>query len=330
MPIQQGRRSRYAIASIVLSVLVLGLKVWAYSLTNSAAMRSDAVESVVNVVAACFAFAALLFAARPADENHPYGHGKIEFFSASFEGALISLAAIYILGEAAWAFVRGPQLKELDLGLAVSSVAGVLNGVMGLSLIRVGKATRSKALEADGHHLLSDFWTTAGIILGLILVKATGWVYLDPVLAAVVGLWLGYTGIKLLKHAAGALLDEGDPELLAQLLKSINTWPVDEICGVHRLRAMRSGAFVHVDVHLIVPEYFDVLDAHRHVHRFSDALLERTGLHGEWHTHFEPCRQRYCVECPVKDCPIRLKPFVARRHLSLEQATDRHENFPES
>jgi cation diffusion facilitator family transporter len=329
MPIQQRRRSRYAVSAIVLSLVVLALKIWAYSLTNSMALRSDAVEGVVNVVASCFAFGALLFAARPADVNHPYGHGKIEFFSASFEGALISLAAVYILAQAAWTFVEGPQLKELDLGLAVASLAGVLNGVMGLALVRVGRSTRSHALEADGQHLLSDFWTTVGVISGLVLVKATGWVYLDPLLAALVGLWLAYTGIKILTQAAGALLDEEDPALLKDLLKAINTWPVKEICSLHRLRAMRAGSFAHVDVHLIVPEYMDVREAHFHGHRFSEALLKLSDLHGEWHTHIEPCRRRYCSMCPVETCPIRALPFVRRRILTMEEAVSPSETMPD-
>jgi cation diffusion facilitator family transporter len=328
VPIQNRRRFKYAILSISASVVILAIKTWAYLLTGSTALRSDAIESVVNVLGACFAFGALVFASRPADENHPYGHGKIEFFSAVFEGALISLASVYILAESAMAIWRGPVLRELDLGLVLSSLAGVLNGALGLALVRVGRATRSKALEADGHHIISDFWTSVGLILGLLLVRVTGWLYLDPILGVIVALLLMRTGYKILKDSAGALLDEEDPQLSVTLLKAINTWPVDEICGLHRLRAMRSGSFAYIDVHLIVPEYFDVLTAHNQVHRFSEAMLVETGIPGEWHTHFEPCRRRYCVECPVKDCPIREKAFVARRQLSLQEASDPKENFP--
>lgn len=328
MPLQQKRRIKFAILSIVLSLVVLGLKTWAYLLTHSIALRSDAVESIVNVLGACFAFGAVIFASRPADENHPYGHGKIEFFSATFEGALISLASIYILGESILSLVRGPELRELDLGLVVSSAAGALNGMLGLTLVRVGRSSRSKALEADGHHIITDFWTSVALILGLLLVRVTGWVVLDPLMGIAVALLLLHTGYKILKEAAGALLDEEDPELMQEILGAINTWPVDEICGLHRLRAIRAGAFAHVDVHLIVPEYFDVLKAHQEVHHFSDAMLAETKILGEWHTHFEPCRRRYCVECPVKDCPIRQKDFVARRKLTMGEATDRNENFP--
>jgi len=328
MPLQSQRRFRYAVLSIALSLVVLGLKTWAYFLTGSVALRSDAVESIVNVLGACFALAAVMIAARPPDENHPYGHGKIEFFAATFEGALISLASVYILIEATLALVEGPQLRELDLGLVVSSVAGALNGATGLVLLRVGRATRSKALEADGHHVIADFWTSVGVILGLLLVNFTGWDLLDPLMGVVVALLLMRTGYRILKDASGALLDEEDPALLRDILAAVNTWPIDEICGLHRLRAMRAGAFAHVDVHLIVPEYMDVLEAHKQVHRFSDAMLATTKLHGEWHTHFEPCRRRYCVECPVGDCPIRTAAFVARRKLSVLEATDPKENFP--
>ena len=329
MPLQQNRRFKYAILSIAVSLVVLGLKAWAYFLTHSTALRSDAVESIVNVLGACFAFGAIMIAARPPDDNHPYGHGKIEFFAATFEGALVTLASVYILLESGLALLRGPHLRELDLGLAVSSLAGVLNGVLGLVLVRVGKSTRSKAIEADGHHIISDFWTSVGIILGLLLVRLTGWSVLDPLMGILVSLVLMRTGYKILKEASGALLDEEDPELLREILEVANRWPIREICGLHRLRAMRAGAFVHVDVHLIVPEYFDVREAHRHVHRFSDTLLAETQRHGEWHTHFEPCRRRYCSECPMSECPIRVLPFVARRELTIAQAIDANETIPD-
>jgi len=329
MPLQKKRRIRAAGLSIALSLCVLALKTWAFVLTGSTAIKSDAIETIVNVVAASFALFALLYAARPADKNHPYGHGKIEFFSAILEGTLISIAAGFIVFESIMALFAGNTLHDLGRGLWIVGIAGVLNGVFGYFLLRTAKQTQSMALEADGKHLVGDFVTTVGVVLGLLLVQWTGWIWMDAVMGLAVGLWLGRVGYKLLKHSAGALMDEEDRDLLNSLLEKINEWPIREIISLHRLRAMRAGAFAHVDVHLLVPEYMDVKEAHMHVHRFSEKLSDMSGLHGEWHTHFEPCRKSYCSVCPIGECPIRLKPFVARKSITLEEAISPHETIPD-
>jgi cation diffusion facilitator family transporter len=329
MPIQEKRRYKAASLSIGLSLLVLGLKTWAFVLTGSTAIKSDAIESIVNVMASLIALAALWYAARPADDNHPYGHGKIEFFSAVIEGVLVTLAAGFILFESSLALIQGTELRNLGKGLWITVSAGSLNGLLGWYLIRAGRETRSMALEADGKHLVGDFLTTVGILMGLLLVQITGWSLLDPLMGVFVGLLLGRMGFVMLKSSSGALLDEEDRELLETLLQKINEWPVEEIISLHRLRAMRAGSFAHVDVHLIVPEYMDVREAHAHVHRFSERLSEMSGMHGEWHTHFEPCRKRYCSVCPIQSCPIRQRSFVARKSLSLEEAISTTETIPD-
>lgn len=327
MPLQNKRRIRAASFSIGLSFVVLALKSWAYFVSGSEAIRSDAVETIVNVVASSFALFALFYAARPADKNHPYGHGKMEFFSAIFESVLITFAAGFIVVESVLAFIQGVELRDLGKGLWIVAGAGLINGLLGWYLLRESRYTRSMALEADAKHLLSDFVTTIGIIIGLLLVQMTGWIWLDPAMALLVGLFLGRTGFKMLKKSSGALMDEEDRELLDKLLVQINLWPIKEIISLHRLRAMRAGAFAHVDVHLLVPEFMDVREAHMHVHRFSEKLSEMSDMHGEWHTHFEPCRKRYCSVCPVDNCPIRLRPFVARKTLSLEEAISPYETI---
>ncbi|HWQ08974.1 MAG TPA: cation diffusion facilitator family transporter, partial [Holophaga sp.] len=162
-------RLRVAILSIVMGILILGLKYVAYRVSGSTALKSDAIESVVNIVAAFFALGAVVFADKPADREHPYGHGKIEHFSAAVEGALIVLAALMIAWDAIGALRHGVQLKQLGLGLAINFAAGLLNGLLGLFLVRMGRSYRSRAIEADGHHVLSDFWTTCGIAVGLLL-----------------------------------------------------------------------------------------------------------------------------------------------------------------
>ncbi len=319
---------RLATLSIVGSLVVFGIKTYAFWLTGSVALRSDAIESIVNIIAAIFAFGSLRFALRPADENHPYGHGKMEFISAFLEGGLVCFASLFIFFEAASALFEGSQLRNLSAGIWWGALGGLLNGALGWYLIKRGRALGSKALEADGHHVLTDFGTSVGIVAGMLLVQWTGLSILDPIMAIVVSVVLGRVGFKIIKSSFGALLDEEDPEILHLILDKVNTWPVDEVITIHKLRAMRSGNFVHIDVHILFPEFMDVLEAHRLSHEFAEALLTSTGMKGEWHTHMEPCRKNYCEVCPVKDCPIRLKPYKARFHLTREQAISPVEVLP--
>jgi cation diffusion facilitator family transporter len=319
--LEQKFRIRLAALSIVAGSGLLGLKYLSYVLSGSVALKSDAIESIVNVVAAVFALGAVVFAGKPADKEHPYGHGKIEHFSAAFEGGLISLAAVFILWEATKGFIYGVELKNLGLGLAVNLFAGALNGVLGWYMLRQGRKTRSKALEADGHHIMSDFWTTVGIGIGLIAVKLTGIHWFDPLMAAVVGLLLARTGFRLVKESSQALLDMEDPEMLGKVLAAMNRARSWDIIAVHELRTFRTGRYTHVDVHLVVPEYYPVRQAHDLCEDFGKQALVDGHIEGEVHTHVDPCGRIYCDRCPAPNCAIRQAPKTAETTFILEEAT---------
>jgi cation diffusion facilitator family transporter len=319
---EQNYRIRIAVLSIVAGICVLGLKFLSFVLSGSVALKSDAIESIVNVVAAVFALGAVIFAGRPADKEHPYGHGKIEHFSAAFEGGLISLAAVFILLEAGKGLLYGVELKVgLGKGLIVNLLAGGLNGLLGWFLLQQGRKTRSKALEADGHHILSDFWTTVGIAGGLVAVMLTGIKWLDPVMAMIVGLLLARTGFRLVKESSQALLDMEDPDVLDKVLAAMNTVRTWDIIAVHELRSFRSGRFTHVDVHIVVPEYYPVRLAHDLCEDFGKKALEDGHIEGEVHTHVDPCGRLYCDRCPAQDCAIRQAPKTAEAAFILEEAT---------
>ena len=318
---EQKTRIRIAILSITAGLGVLGLKYLSYVLSGSVALKSDAIESIVNVVAAVFALGAVIFAGKPADKEHPYGHGKIEHFSAAFEGGLISLAAVFILLEAGKGLLYGVELKDLGRGLLVNLTAGGLNGLLGWFLLHQGRKTRSKALEADGHHILSDFWTTVGIASGLVAVKLTGLQWLDPVMAMVVGLLLARTGFRLVKESSQALLDMEDPDTLERVVGAMNTVRTWDIIAVHEMRTFRSGRFTHVDAHLVVPEYYPVRQAHDLCEDFGRRTLAAAGIEGEVHTHVDPCGRLYCERCPAEGCAIRVAPKSAEAAFTLEDAT---------
>jgi len=291
----------------------------AYELTGSTAILSDALESIVNVIAAMFAISGLVFAGRPADRSHPYGHGKIEFFSAAFEGGLIAFAAVMIVYEAGNSLLHGNEVRQLDWGLAITAGAGVINLGLGGFLIRVGQRSHSLTLVADGHHVISDFWTSAGVVIGLLLVRLTGVVWLDPLVAAIVGVNLAFTGGRLVRHAAGGLLDEEDTVLLDQLIAALNASVVPGIIRVHRLRAIRSGRFSHIDAHLVVPEFWTVERAHEAADAFEHEVIAACGIEGEIVFHTDPCRRIYCAQCEIPDCPIRTDPFRTRPALTVDE-----------
>jgi cation diffusion facilitator family transporter len=313
-------RLRAGLISLVVGIGLLWAKFLAYQLTGSTAVLSDALESIVNVVAALFALGSIAFAGRPADRNHPYGHGKIEYFAAAFEGGLIAFAAVMIIYEAARGFFEPPELRQLDLGLAITFGAGVANAALGWFLLRAGKATQSLTLIADGKHVLSDFWTSMGVIVGLLLVRFTGIVWFDPLVAAIVGVNLGWTGIALVRHAAGGLLDEEDTQLISKLIKAFDAYCMPGIIRIHHLRAIRSGRFTHVDAHVVVPEYWPVDRAHVLVESFEERVMSACGVEGEIVFHTDPCHRAYCAQCEVADCPVRQAPFVARPPHTLDEA----------
>lgn len=322
----QKERVRAIGVSLAGGIVILGLKAAAYYLTGSMALQSDALESIVNIVAAAFGLGAVIFAGQPADKDHPYGHGKMEYFAAAFEGGLISLAALVIFYESVLALMRGVELQRLGLGLALNIGAGALNGLLGWYLLSTGKRLKSKTLEADGHHVLSDFYTTGGIFVALLLVSATGWAWLDPLIAMVVGVMLARTGFKLVRESASALLDEEDGHTIDAIVAGLDGLlkkGVAEtgVITVHGLRAIRSGRYTHVDIHLVVPEYLPVAEAHDDTERFENKLIAAVGLEGELHAHLDPCRRKYCANCDDKECPIRVEPLKEVVRLTREEAT---------
>ena len=219
----QNKTARYyAFLSIGAAILTIALKLGAYFLTNSVGFLSDALESGVNLVAAIFAVWALTYAAKPPDEEHTFGHSKAEYFSSGFEGALILVAAISIAIAAIPRLLDPQPVEQVGLGLVLSLIASAINGGLAIVLLRVGKRLRSITLRADAHHLITDVWTSVGVILGLLLVSATGWLILDPLIALVVAANIVWTGVKLIQESGSALLDASIPLSDRQIINEIS------------------------------------------------------------------------------------------------------------
>lgn len=271
------RRVQIALASIVVALLVLGLKYFAYLLTGSVALYSDALESLVNVAAAVAAFIAVRLSAMPADANHPYGHEKAEYLSAVAEGALIVVAALMIFREAYFAYLAPRTLEAPVAGLAVNAFAGLLNGIWCWVLIREGRRRRSPALLADGRHLLTDVVSSAGVLAGLLLALATGWMVLDPLLAALVAVNVLWSGGRLMRESLGGLMDEAASPEVVERIRHVISKEGQGALEAHDLRTRHAGRATFVDFHLVVPGRMSVTQAHDICDRIEQALKDEIG-----------------------------------------------------
>ena len=318
-----GRSSAHVAVALLSFVVAIGLlivKFWVYSRTESQAIFSDACESIVNVMAALVALSVLKYAGRPADRDHPYGHGKVEFFSAAFEGGLIFCAALVILWQAVEAFSVGAMPRELDFGLLMTFAAGAVNGLLGWFLISYGNRHGSPALSADGHHVLSDFWTSIGVVLGLLAVRITGLAWLDPAIAAVMMVWLLITGWRIVKRAIGGLLDAEDPALLQEVVEQLSKRVGNGVIRLHHLRVIRSGSFRHISAHLVVPEFWSVQRAHDVAEELAADLERELPGPADIDFHTDPCERFWCAMCDLEECSVRQQPFVKLEPLTVDEA----------
>lgn len=263
---------RLAFWGIPISIGVLGLKMLAWWFTGSVALLSDGLESIVNVVAAIVAFAVIGYAAKPADASHPFGHHKAEYFSAVVEGVLIVVAALLIVSEALPA-IWAPKLPDAPaLGLAINLLAGVINAIWAYVLIRAGRAYRSPALSADGHHILSDVVTSIGVLVGLVLAILTGYAVLDPLLAVIVACNILYQGWKVIARSINGLMDKAVPAEEEEAIKQAIAANAAGSLGVHDLKTREAGAVIFVDFHMVVPAAMPVGEAHDICDRLEDAI----------------------------------------------------------
>ncbi len=261
-----------ALGSIVIALLAMGIKYLAFVKTGSVALYSDALEGIVNVITAVLALIAVTISARPADRSHPFGHHKAEYFSAAIEGLLIFIAAVLILREA-WAAVQSPrELTEPVLGLTISAVATAINAGWAQFLIRWGGKQRSPALVADGRHIMTDVWTSVGVILGLVLATATGWPLLDPLLAAGVALNILWTGWRLVRSSLSSLMDEAVPRVDLERIRAAIAGSAQGALEMHDLRTRHAGPVTYIEFHLVVPGKMTVAESHRICDRLEEAI----------------------------------------------------------
>ncbi len=311
-------RKRAAAFSIALSVVLLGAKVFAWRLTASTAILSDAIETTINVVAASLAYFSIVQGAKPPDRDHPYGHGKAEDFSAGVEGTLIVIAALLIVWHALHRLFDPRAIGQLDLGLLIILGTSVANGAAGMYLIRQGRSHVSQALVADGYHLITDTVTSVGVVVGLILVRFTGREWLDPVAAIAVAAHILVVGLQLMRQSVGRLMDEADEELLEEIATRLQITRLPEWIDMHELRVWRSGDLRHIDLHLTLPCYWTVEQAHETQAHLREVLLAPYDGRGECIVHLDPCKPVCCHICAVSNCTVREAPLQTRPEWTAE------------
>jgi cation diffusion facilitator family transporter len=307
----RGIELRWATLSLAVGIALLVVKLVAYFLTGSQAIFSDALENVANVVTAAFAVYSIRLAHEPADVDHPYGHGKVEFFSAGLEGVMVLLASALIIGKVASSYLLHGRatVVNLNLGLTLMAIALVTNGALGLSLWYRGRLNKALTLEAEGVHLIVDALDSAVVLAAIAIIRITGWQWVDPAAALAVAAYIAYTGVKLVKRSAAGLMDQQAPEdrrRLQQILDSHigPTGKDPHICSYHKLRYRHSGRNYWVDFHIMVPAWWNIDQGHRVAsaieHEIELALGEANAT-----AHVEPCADENCADCKSEKAAAR-------------------------
>lgn len=293
----------------IASSLLLIVKFGAYYITHSVSILTDALESIVNVVAGFIGLYSLHVAAKPKDIDHPYGHGKAEFVSAAIEGTLVFSAGAIIIYNAVKNLLLPQPIQKIDTGIYLVGATAIINWVLGFISLRQGKRNHSLALVASGRHLQTDTYSTFGIIIGLLLISFTGYVWIDGVVAIGFGMFIIYTGYKIVRKSLAGIMDEADMVLLKRMVDVINANRQDAWIDLHNLRVIKYGNVLHIDGHLTVPWYFNVNQAHEEIEGLAKLIRTDFGESLELFIHSDGCEYFQCSICDKKACQVRQHGF---------------------
>jgi len=317
-----NRHIRFQAFVLAVGAVLLVVKSSAFRITGSNAILSDALESIINVVAGTFALYSLILAAKPRDYDHPYGHGKIEFVSAGLEGAMILVAGVAIIYQSIHDLLQpGYVLTSLDMGLYLTAGAGAVNYALGHATEWFGRKHRSATMAASGKHLKSDGYTSLGLVIGLAVVLLTGIYWLDAVIAIGFGAFIAWTGFREMRKSLAGIMDEADFGIINEIIAELETARNANWIDLHNLRVIRFGKLVHVDCHVTMPYYLTVQQAHVEVDRIEKTIAAQHPQGLEMFIHSDPCIPTSCRICIKEDCPVRQHPFEQRLEWRLDNVT---------
>lgn len=319
---------RIILLSLVVSFILTVAKFAGYFLTHSVAILSDALESIINVVAGAFASYSIYLTSKPKDENHPYGHGKVEFFSIGFEGAMIFIAGCLILVKAMQYFYLPPALHSIDQGIWIVAATTVGNLFLGLYLVRSGKQLPSITITGNGQHIMTDVYSSAGLIVALLIIHITGLTWLDPLVSAIMGILILRQGYLLMRRSISALMDETDMKVVDKVIAILSAHRRKNWIDVHNMRVQQYGNNYHIDCHITLPYYLELSEAHDEM-KAVEVLVNKefSSSEVEFFIHTDPCIPACCHYCQKDDCPVRSFPFSGTITWTRENVLPNRKHF---
>ncbi len=315
----EGKKNiKIQIVALAIGLMLLLIKMIAYLLTNSNAILTDALESIINIVAGSFALYSLILAAKPKDKEHPYGHGKIEFISAGLEGGMIAIAGLLIIGKPVYNFFVPIEVKHLDIGIVIVGFAGLVNFITGHVLEKTGKKTHSFTLIADGKHLKTDAYSSIGLIVGLFVIYFTNIIWLDNVVAIGFGIFICYMGFRILRKSVAGIMDETDFKIVAEITEILNIKRRGNWIDIHNFRLIKFGSTLHIDCHITLPWYINNTESHYEIKTIEDLANEHFGRSVEFFIHVDPCIDSSCGICQKTDCEVRKQEMKKKVKWNIE------------
>jgi cation diffusion facilitator family transporter len=312
---------------LIVSVVIFIVKVYAYLYTHSQSILTDALESIVNIIAASFALYALYIANKPKDKDHPYGHGKIEFISSMLEGTLIAIAGIGMFVHALFELNQKPTIHELDLGILLLTICSLLNFILGVWMKTQGKKLNSISLISGGKHLQTDTYSTLGLLIGLVAIKIFDMPIIDLFLTIIFGAYIAYVGIKILIVSIRGIMDEIDLPFLIEFTNIINEIRKENWIDIHNVRTIRYGNAYHVDAHITLPWYINVQEGHEEISYLEQELKKRLRMPIELFIHIDPCIPACCKLCLVKECSHRKDSFETKQNWTVDLLLPNSKHF---
>lgn len=299
---------RIAIAGIILFLA----KVLAWHLTKSDAVLSDAMESIVNIIAAFMGLYSLYLAAKPKDDDHPYGHGKVEFVTSGIEGALIIFAGVVIIIQAVNSLLQCNIPQKLDYGIFLIAATGMVNYFLGYLSIKKGIKENSLVLQSSGRHLQTDTFTTIGVVISLVLVYLTRLYWIDAAVALLFGTYIIFAGYKIIRQSLSGIMDEADVDMLTRLSGFLEQNRQPQWQDIHNMRIQQHGSGLHIDAHITLPWYYELRTAHDEMEKVYKLIAENTDRNVEFNFHMDDCKSSSCQICELWECPVRQHDFVKR------------------
>lgn len=307
--------------AVGLGLVVMLVKFTAYYFTHSNTILTDALESIVNIVAGAFALYSLILSSKPKDTDHPYGHGKIEFIATGFEGILIVLASILIIWKSILSFFHPEEIHHLEWGALLIVVSGMANYLIGFYLQKKSKEYNSMILDADGQHLKADGYISLAILLGVLVIWCTGRRELDNVFAIIAGVFISYIGIRLVRKSLGGIMDETDTSIITSIVSHLNAHRKASWIDVHNMRVIQYGSTLHVDCHVTMPWYYTLEQTHTEIDRIAQLINEHSDYPVEVFIHPDPCLPVSCKLCQMEECAVRKHAFEKRVEWNFSNAT---------